>query len=330
MGQAFSLGEGDRVRCEFFHAGHVMGAVGTKFEFEGQTVFYTGDVHFENQTLTKAAEFPREKVNTLIIETTRGDTARRPDYTRGDEKSRLGAAIVETLERKGSVLIPVFAFGKTQEVLLMLKELVESGAIPQVPVHIGGLSTRMTRIADKFRDWEGRRHKGYSIMESFPDLRVLERGRSEPEYNPGRIYAISSGMMAEHTVSNRFARHILADSRNSLLFVGYADPATPAGRIQQTAPGETVLLDENTGYEMKLECQVEKFDFSGHSTREHLVDYAVACNPDRIVLVHGDPGAKAWFQSELIAELPNCEVLVPKPGEQIELIQQTDPDQGYE
>ncbi len=315
----FSIGEADPVGCEFFHAGHVLGAVGIKFDYKGKTIFYTGDVHFEDQTMTKAADFPREKIDTLVMETTRGNSPRAPDYTREKEKSRLGSIINETLDGNGSVLIPVFAFGKTQEILLMLKELTEAGDIPQVPVHIGGLSTKMTRIADKYCDHEGRHHSGYGIIGNFPDLQILQRGRREPEFSPGHIYAISSGMMSEHTVSNRFAKHILSDPKNSLLFVGYADPSTPAGRIQQTAPGDSVLLDENTGYEMMLNCRVEKFDFSGHSTREQLIDYAIDCQPERVILVHGDPDAKNWFKEELQAKMPQSEIVIPSPGERIPL-----------
>jgi len=315
----FPIGEDRRVKCEFFRAGHVLGAVGMKFDYKGKSIFYTGDVHFEDQTMTKAAEFPCEKIDTLILEATRGDTIREPDYTREKEKRRLGAVIAETLDCGGSVLIPVFAFGKTQEILLMLKELAEAGDIPYVPVHIGGLSTKMTRIADTLCDEAGRHHCGYSIIDNFPELNILQRGRSAPDFQPGHIYAISSGMMSEHTVSNRFAKHILSDPKNALLFVGYADPDTPAGRIQRTAAGESVLLDENTGYEMTLDCRVEKFDFSGHATREQLVDYSLTCQAERIILVHGDPAAKNWFKKELSERLPKSEVVIPKPGERISL-----------
>ena len=177
----------------------------------------------------------------------------------------------------------------------------------------------MTRIADTFCDEDGRHHCGYSIIDNFPELNILQRGRSAPDFQPGHIYAISSGMMSEHTVSNRFAKHILSDPKNALLFVGYADPDTPAGRIQRTAAGESVLLDENTGYKMTLDCRVEKFDFSGHATREQLVDYSLTCQAERIILVHGDPAAKNWFKKELSERLPKSEVVIPKPGERISL-----------
>lgn len=319
VGEMFSVGTGKRVECEFFHAGHVQGAVGIRLDSGDHSVFYTGDVHFEDQTLTKAACFPEEEVDTLIIETTRGGYERAPDYTRAREKERLGEVIRSTLARGGSVLVPVFAFGKTQELLFMLQELRDSGAIPHVPVHIGGLSTRMSQIADRFAENESRLHRGTRLLDDFEDLHILPKGHLEPEFRPGRIYALSSGMMSEHTVSNRFARHILRSPQHSLIFVGYADSETPAGKILEVGRGGRVQLDAKRDHETEIKCEVHRFDFSGHAPRDQIADYAVAVSPKNVILVHGDPAARAWFQEELTRRLPGSRIILPKPGEEIDL-----------
>ncbi|MEM6915214.1 MAG: MBL fold metallo-hydrolase [Verrucomicrobiota bacterium] len=319
VGEVFSVGSVDRVECEFFPAGHVQGAVGIRIEGADHRVFYTGDVHFEDQTLTRAARFPTEGIDTLIIETTRGGYERDPSYTREREKARLGESIRKTLERGGSVLVPVFAFGKTQEFLLMLQELRQAGEIPVVPVHIGGLSTRMSQIADQFADSDERLHSGTRLLEDFEDLHILPRGHLEPEFHPGRIYALSSGMMSEHTVSNRFARHILRSELNSLIFVGYADSETPAGKIIASGQGGRVQMDEKNAHESVIHCEVHRFDFSGHAPRDQIADYAHSCSPKNVILVHGDPEARNWFLDELTRRLPESRILVPKPGEEISL-----------
>ena len=318
-GEIFSVGHKDRVECGFHQAGHVLGAVGIRLEHGGKSVFYTGDVHFEDQTMTRAARFPTEDIDALIIETTRGDHPRRHDYTREDEKNRLGEKIADTIERGGTVLLPVFAFGKTQELLFMLHELREAGVIPTVPIHIGGLSTAMSRIADEFCDHEGRYHRGFRLLDSIEDLRVLPRGHREPEFHRGQIYALSSGMMAENTVSHRFARRILSSPENSILFVGYADEETPGGRILETGQGGRVQLDADRDHETPILCEIERFDFSGHSPRDQIADYAVACNPETVVLVHGDTAARNWFLDELKERLPHSRVVIPQPGESIAL-----------
>lgn len=313
----FNFGEVDRVTCEFFHAGHVLGAVGICFTHEGRKSFYTGDVHFEDQTMTRGAAFPAEGIDDLIIESTRGDSERAADYSREREKQRLGEVIDETIAGGGAVLIPVFAFGKSQEVAMMMKELMDEGRIPRSPVHIGGLSSKMTAISDEYTECPERLHQDFRLLREFPELRVMAKGKSEPEYRPGHIYALSSGMMSENTVSNRFASRILPSRRDTLVFVGYADPETPAGIIQQSQPGERIVLNSKSGKGYELNCRVERFDFSGHACRDSLVDYAVTLAPERVILVHGDPAAKGWLQQEIRKKLPEAEVLIPAPGEVI-------------
>lgn len=317
-GHAFSLGDRDRVAVEFFPAGHVLGAVGMRIEAGGHRLFYTGDVHFEDQTITRGADFPSDPVDTLIMETTRGDHCRGPGYERGAEKQRFASALRAAIDGGGAVLIPVFAFGKTQELLLMLRELIDEGSVPPVPVHIGGLSTKMTEVTDRHSDHPDRLHPGYRILRDFPELRRIPRGR-EPELRPGEIYALSSGMMSEHTVSHRFARRILASERNALLFVGYADEDAPGGRILAAGQGGRVALSSASTHESEIRCAVERFDFSGHAPREQLADYAVSCRPKTVILVHGDSAARGWFIEELGKRLPESRIVAPVPGEEIEL-----------
>jgi len=135
----------------------------------------------------------------------------------------------------------------------------------------------------------------------------------------GPIYALSSGMMTEHTVSNRFAWRILESEENALLFVGYADEETPAGRILEAGRGGAVRLDEKRAEETPIRCQVERFDFSGHAPRDQLADYAVSVDPSTVLLVHGDPPARGWFQEELQKRLPRAHVVAAQPSQRIDL-----------
>ncbi|MEM7012142.1 MAG: MBL fold metallo-hydrolase [Verrucomicrobiota bacterium] len=320
MGKSFYPSDHEDVRCEFYDAGHILGAVATHFEWNGQTVLYTGDIHFENQTLTAAAQLPEGPIDTLIIETTRGDTPRDPGYTRAGEIAKLAESINTILERGGSVLIPVFAMGKTQELLLMLHELKQKDEIPRhAPVHIGGLSTKMTQIYDKLSDRVRRNYSGFKIMQEV-DITVAtsRKRRRQVEYNPGSIYALSSGMMSENTVSNEFAGHIVSNPLAGILFVGYCDPDTPGGHILAAEQGDMIKLRKNAEPK-ELRCDVRKFDFSGHATRESICEYVVKTKPKNVVLIHGDEGALNWFKAELNQQLPESRIIIPKPGERLEL-----------
>src|SRR5690606_32743204 len=116
------------------------------------------DVNFENSTLIKGALFPEDPVDILIIETTRGDSVRREGYTREDEELAFAEAIAQVIARRGSVLLPVFAMGKTQEVMTMLHRFKKRGLIPRkTPIDIGGLSTKMTVIYDRYANGLTRR-----------------------------------------------------------------------------------------------------------------------------------------------------------------------------
>jgi predicted metal-dependent RNase len=150
-------------------------------------------------------------------------------------------------------------------------------------------------------------------------LSVASRRRKRDiTYNPHCIYALSSGMMTEKTVSNKFAFEFIDNPKNSLLFVGYADPDSPAGKIRAAKKGDPILLDQNLA-PVELHCEVHEFDFSGHAIREDLRKFANDVTPKKIILVHGDDNAFEWFQQKLAEDMPDTEIVIAEPAEKISL-----------
>lgn len=187
VGRKFPVDLKGEVTAEFFDAGHIMGSVGVMFEAEGKKVFYTGDVNFEDSTIQKGAVFPEGEVDALIVETTRGEQARRADYSRREEENAFAAAIHGVLKRGGSALVPVFAMGKTQEVLAMLQRFKEEGLVDmKIPIYIGGLSTKMTTIYDKFSD-VSRRNRRVSSFSPTWSWRAGTSAASAPSF-PQRLH----------------------------------------------------------------------------------------------------------------------------------------------
>jgi predicted metal-dependent RNase len=224
---------------------------------------------------------------------------------------------LRVLERKGSVLVPVFAMGKTQEVLAMLHRFKEEGRIPnQTPVYIGGLSTKMTHVYDGYSEVSRRHLPGFRFLKDMEIEGAGGKRKGPIPFHSGCIYALSSGMMSENTVSNVFARQgVLENKKHGLFFVGYADPETPGGRIRAAKPGDNVVLD--SAYPpVPLKCETRVFDFSGHSTREAIADYIVKVRPKTCFLVHGDDDAVEWFRAEIHRRLPETRIIVPLPGEE--------------
>lgn len=317
----------DPVSFEFFDAGHILGSVGILFRAEGKRVFYAGDVNFADQTVSQGAEFPDpsttagepgQPIDCLIMETTRGDHPSPPGVTRADEEARLAKALKETFAREGAVLLPVFALGKTQEILAILLNFKQRGLLGDVPIYIGGLSTKMTEIYDRYASSTPRKLPNVSLLHAVAPYVLSGREAGSSPIRPRRIYALSSGMMTEKTLSNLFARRMLADERNSVFFVGYADPESPAGKLRAAAPGDLVQLDEESPA-VARRAQVEVFDFSAHSKREEILDYILRLNAKKTILVHGDPGAVHWFKETLAVRAPGMEVVIPPPGEAVEI-----------
>jgi Cft2 family RNA processing exonuclease len=316
----FNIGGSEsEVRATFYDAGHILGSAGVLLETLDKRIFYTGDVQFENQTLIPGAQLPEDDIDTLIIETTRGASPRDESYSRAEEEAKFAASINECIENGGSVLVPVFAMGKTQDVLTMIHRFKSEGLIPDVPVYIGGLSTKMTLIFDEFADSTPRNTPGFRIMK---DMEVKTGGRRKKRapivYQPGGIYALSSGMMTEKTVSNNFARGFISNPKNHLLFVGYADPDSPAGHIRAGELGDLINLDPERE-PIQFNCPMEIFDFSGHATRKSLLDYILRVKPKKTILVHGDLAATEWFAEQLKEKLPETEVIIPTPGKKYAL-----------
>ena len=323
-GERLARPEEADVSFELFDAGHILGSTGIMLRAEGKRIFYSGDVNFLDQTVSRAAGFPgadgapTEPIDVLVIETTRGDHPARPGVTRADEEARLARGLKEVFAREGAVLIPVFALGKTQEMLAVFLRFKQKGLLGDVPIYIGGLSTKMTETYDRFASSAPRLLPGLSLLHTVAPYVLSGREAASSPIKPRRIYALSSGMMTEHTLSNVFAQRMLADARNAVFFVGYADPESPAGRLRAAARGDKVQLDDEAP-PVELRAQVEVFDFSAHSQREDILHYIRRLQPKTVLLVHGDPGAVEWFKSTLATLEPGMEVIIPPPGEAVEL-----------
>lgn len=325
IGQPFTLAgerakphEAGALTVEFVEAGHVLGAAGVILRAEGRTIFYTGDVNFDDQTITRGAAFPESGVDVLIVETTRGDSPLPAGFTRAAEERRLAEAIDGAFSRGGCILMPVFALGKTQEALAMIYKFRREKLLGEFPVYIGGLSVKMTEIYDR---------RALTTRRLLPRLQLLDEVKPfvlngqtihDSPARPGRIYALSSGMMTPKTLSNTFARRVIENPQHSIFFVGFADPASPAGIIKTANPGELVSLDPDEPAQ-PLRCQIEQFQFSAHASRESIVQYVKQLAPKKIVLVHGDASAVEWTRATLAVELPGSEVIVPAPGVELEL-----------
>jgi Cft2 family RNA processing exonuclease len=230
----------------------------------------------------------------------------------------LGQAIQRTLQRKGSVLIPTFALGRTQEILALLALLMAAGKLRRQPVYIGGLGRVFTEIYDLESNRARRNHTGLKLTEAL-NLVVLERKEMERmNLSGGRLFVMTAGMMNENTAAHELALRMAGDERQAIFFVGYADPNTPGGRLK-AAPSNEPFLFSASGGELIRRCEIQDFDLTAHANREELLAFVGQVSPRVVVLGHGEPDSRQWFEARIKEQHPRIQVVQPAPGATIEV-----------
>jgi Cft2 family RNA processing exonuclease len=298
---------------EFYDAGHTLGSAGIMLRGRKETLFYTGDVCFHDQTLLRAARFEDVRADVLIMETTRGNRAVPKGVSRETEVRRLATAIQQAMKRKGCVMIPSFALGRTQEILALLALLMREGKLKPQPIYIGGLGRVFTEIYDLEAHRTHRQHTNLQLHEAL-NLIVLDPGQSQKmKLTGGRIFVITSGMMNENTAAHDLAVRMAGDARQSIFFVGYADPDTPGGRLKASKPGETFVFSPGAG-RVTRHCDVQDFDLTAHANRDDLLEFVGQVSPRVVLLGHGGDDSRKWFGEQIRSRHPKIKVIQPQPG----------------
>jgi metallo-beta-lactamase family protein len=243
----------------------------------------------------------------VIMESTYGN---RDHTSVAGAKDELGRVVRETAARGGRVMIPAFAVGRTQEIVLALHELTEAGSIPRVPVYIDSpLATKATAVFDKhpevYDDSEAfiraNRDRGETLF-AFPMVEYTQSVEESKALNQrnGPMVIIAASGMAE---SGRILHHLAngaADSRNTILVVGFMAEGTLGRRIVEKQRTIRVYGDD-----VPLRARVEIINgYSAHADRTELrtwIDAVRAQSPslEGVWLVHGEPDAQDAFASTL-------------------------------
>ncbi len=306
---------------EFHDAGHTMGSAGVLVKAGRRSLFYSGDVCFHDQTLLRAAQFNGIKAEALIVETTRGAQPTPRGFSRAAEIQRLAESIQAVQARKGGVLIPAFALGRTQEMLAAIALLMRSGQLRRQPVYIGGLGRVFTEIYDL---QSKRTHRHHPELKLIRELNLVVVSADEIRHMPlaGRIFVLTSGMVVENTAAYEVALRMLEDQRHGIFFVGYSDPAAPGGRLRAAGTGGQCRMGED-GRVYPVRCEVDSFDLTAHAQRQSILSWIGKVNPRTVILGHGDVKAREWFTSELKRRHPKMNVVSPGPGETVDIPAQT-------
>lgn len=314
------------VKARFYDAGHLLGSAGVLLTFEegGQQrrVFYTGDTSLRPQTIIPGGSFPDEPVDVLILESTLGADPEAELSTRKMEEIRFAESLRRVLERGGTVLIPVFAMGRAQEVLALLDRFKRRNLIPaEVPVYTAGSMRAVADVYDKARHSTPRLDPDFQVFGV--EQRRLPRSDSavKEALRQPSIHVVSSGMLFERTISNRLAQELVEDEKNGVFLVGFAREDSPAHRLLVAAEegkGTEKIIDTMRGPQ-PINCDVDRFRLSGHSHRRDLVQLVEQLQPKQVVLVHGEPDARTWLSDNIRFFYPDVVVHQLQTGVPLEV-----------
>ncbi len=304
----------EKIKVQFFDAGHILGAAGILLESGGKKIFYTGDIDIDNQELIPGADLPDTKIDTLILETTYGSTDSSSILKWHEESQRFASLVNKILNDGGSVLVPVFSLGKMQELLTTIWNLMCSGKMTQTEIYTGGVARKISRIYDYNR---------YSVRSINPELEISNIPQNDlyEATQPGNFFKnpcivlASSGMMIEGTASYNLARHWIKQSKSAIFTVGYMEASTPGYKFANAKKGGRIQLNEFTSEEIK--CSIENFRFPSHSRREGLLEIVHKLHPENVILVHGEPESISWIGAEIIKSYKSTKVYVAKLGYEI-------------
>jgi metallo-beta-lactamase family protein len=298
----------------FLPSAHILGAamaeVTARINGDTRRLLFTGDIGRVRDTTVAPGKVvrsgPAEDANAdvLVMESTYGNR----QHPTGDARPELARLISETVARGGSVVVPAFAVERTQKFLFLLKELMESGEIPRVPVHTDSpMAIQAVKIflkhTDEFsaetRQLIGKYGSPLEWDGFYFDATVEESKRINQSQYP-QVIVSSSGMATGGRVLHHLMQR-LPDPRTLVLFIGFQAPGTRGFSIKSGAKSVKIF-----GEHVPIRAQIAALEqFSDHADTPELLEWLRTFKraPGATYLVHGEPEASAALRDEMRKEL---------------------------
>lgn len=262
----------------FFRAGHILGASMIYIESDSGNVLFTGDFTSFNQLTVPGFQLPENlSVDLLITESTYGYQEVESVDNIISQRGSFAKKIEQCLSDKGTVLIPAFAIGRSQEVALILQNLIDEGEMKPFKIFIDGLAQYFCEI------YETHNVKifGSNIEKAPTDLRY------DLDSINGVIIA-SSGMLLNNSASARYAEKLLPNHRNKIFFSGYMDEESPGHKLGSLHrnTGKTCKINKQT---VRVNADIEAYRLSAHVDSHGISEIIKMLHPRKVIFVHGVP-----------------------------------------
>ncbi len=307
---------GDGIRSRFHNMGHILGSAMVETQVEHgdrtSTIVFSGDVGRFDVPLHSNPD-PLPACDVLVVESTYGDR----DHEHRPVAEQILDAVLATVDRGGTVLIPSFAVGRTQLITLSLRELINEGRMPDLPIHIDSpMAVNATKLYTKYMadptvDAElledGRQRlfpKNVHFHRTVAESKALNRMKGP------RIVISASGMLAGGRVLHHL-RRLLPDPKNLVMLVGYQAAGTRGRRMMEGA--KTIRIH---GQDIPVRAQFTALGgLSAHADRGELVRWieSAATPPATVFVVHGEPDSSSAF-AQLVERKTGARCFTPDLG----------------
>lgn len=303
----------------FHDAGHILGSAIVEIAYKGKKLAFTGDLGNSPSPLMKDTTLLKD-IDYLVMESVYGDRNHK------DKDKRIEIfkeAVVTTIAKGGTVLIPAFSIERTQEMLLAFNELVESKQIPEIPVYLNSpLGINITKIYKKYDSWFNENIE--TIIKSGDDIFAFkgliqtpspEESKAINSDNRPKVIIAGSGMSNGGRILHHEARY-LPDPNSTIIIVGYQAVNTVGRKIVDEE--REIYINGNP---IPLRARVVNIHgFSAHKDSDHLVEFvaSTASTLKKVIIVLGEPKS-TYFLGQRIHEEYDVPVTVPERGDILEL-----------
>ena len=315
------------ISFRFVRAAHILGSsmveLTLQHDARASRLLFTGDIgrvqdrNVAPGKVVHSGPADGERADVLVMESTYGNR----QHPKDDPRPMLSQLIRDTVARGGSVVVPAFAVERTQKLLFMLKELMEAGQIPRVPVFADSpMAIQAVNVflkhTDEFTDATRELIAKFGSPLEWQGFTFASTPAESKRINDNKFPSIiisSSGMVTGGRIQHHLAQR-LPDPRNLILFIGFQAQGTRGAMIKNGSPEVKIF-----GEIVPIRAQIAALEqFSDHADPPELLQWmrTFSAAPDITYLVHGDPAAAAQF-SDIVAKELNWKVHVAKWMEKV-------------
>ncbi len=311
----------ENIKLTFYTAGHIAGAACIYITTPEGSLFYSGDFSIFSQKTVEGLKVPKLRPDAAIFESTYGD---RLHSNREVEEEKLIDIINNCIEKKGKMLIPAFALGRAQEVLLIIKKAVNKKILKDTKVYVDGMIKDINRTY-KLNPLYLKNSLGKKILrgiEPFYDDNIIavdnNKLREEILKDDKPCVIVSSSGMLTGGYSQYYAEKIAPMENGYIVITGYQDEESPGRKLLNLLNEEKdkkLYINEKT---VPVNCKVEKVGLSAHSDKYEIKSLIDFLTPKNIFLVHGNEEVVENLSKELSKDIRG-RVYAPKCSEVYEI-----------